>query len=257
MKGFKIRNKVKKLLLLFVLIVAIFSAIGFVEKQQNEKVCNRIIVQIDNQADNYFINEQDIVSLVTEAGRNQVVGKNMDILPLKDIENRVKLNKFIDEVEVYRDLKGNLIVKADQSQPIARVIQEKGPDAYIDKSGKILPVSERFTARVILIGGDYTPKLVQKDLVQSPEGEAILNLIHYINNNEFWKAQISEIYIDKKGEITMYPQVSRQIIEFGTATDIEAKFRKLKILYKEILPQKGWNTYAKVNLKYHNQIVCE
>jgi len=242
MKRIKIKKNVKKLLLLFVLIVAVFSAIGFVEKQQSDKVCNQIIVQIDNQADNYFINDQDIISLVTEAGRSQVVGKNANKLPLKEIENRLKLNKFIEHAEVYKDLKGNLIVNAEQSQPIARIIQEAGPDAYIDKGGKILPVSERFTARVILIGGDYTPKLVQKDLTQSPEGEAILNLVHFINADEFWKAQISEMYINKKGEITMYPQISKQVIEFGKAEEIEAKFRKLKILYKEILPQKGWNT---------------
>jgi cell division protein FtsQ len=250
-------KKLKKLLLLFMLIVVVFSAIGFVEKQQNDKVCNKIIVQIDNRADNYFINEQDIVALVTESGSSQVIGKNIDMLPLKEIEKRLKLNKFIDEAEVYKDLKGNLIVKAGQSHPIARVIQDSGPDAYIDKSGKILPVSDRFTARVMLIGGDYTTTLVQKDLTKTAEGLAILQLLDHINSNNFWKAQISEIYIDKKGEITMYPQISQQIIEFGKAENIEQKFKKLKILYKDILPQKGWNTYSKVNLKYHNQIVCE
>ncbi|MDQ3395262.1 MAG: cell division protein FtsQ [Bacteroidota bacterium] len=255
--GIRVSKKLKRMLLIFVLIVAIFSAIGFVEKQQSERVCNKIIVQIENQADNYFINEQDIIALVTEAGRNHAVGRNIDLIPLKEIEIRIKLNKYIDEAEVYRDLTGNLIVKARQSHPIARIIQETGPDAYIDKIGKILPVSDRFTARVLLIGGEYTSRLVKKDLTKSEEGLDILNLIHYIIADEFWKAQISEMYIDKKGEITMYPQISKQTIAFGKAVDIEAKFKKLKILYKEILPQKGWDIYETVNLKYHNQIVCE
>ena len=237
--------------------LTVFAAIGLVEKQQNEKVCNRVVVNIDNQYDNYFISESDILSLVTDGGREQIIGSNFNELPLKTIEARIKANKFVEEVEVFKDLRGNLVVKAGQSQPLARVIQESGPDAYIDKSGKILPVSERFTARVILVGGEYTPKLVKRDLYATEEGMEIFQLLLFITEDEFWRAQISEIYIDKNREITMYPQVSKQVIEFGTAEDIETKFKKLKIFYKEILPQKGWNNYEKVNLKYHNQIVCE
>ncbi|CAN5620495.1 hypothetical protein BH23BAC1_BH23BAC1_04560 [soil metagenome] len=243
--------------LIFFFSLAVFAAIGLVEKQQNEKVCNRVVVNIDNQYDNYFLSESDIISLVTDGGREQIVGRNFNELPLKSIEARIKADKFVEEVEVYKDLKGNLIVKAEQSQPLARVIQDTGPDAYIDRSGKVLPVSERFTARVILVGGDYTPQLVKKDLNTSKEGLEIFDLLKFITEDEFWRSQISEIYIDKERDITMYPQVSRQVIEFGKAEDIESKFKKLKIFYKEILPQKGWNNYEKVNLKYHNQIVCE
>jgi cell division protein FtsQ len=39
--------------------------------------------------------------------------------------------------------------------------------------------------------------------------------------------------------------------------DLEAKFKKIKILYKEILPVKGWDFYKKISVKYKNQIVCE
>jgi len=38
---------------------------------------------------------------------------------------------------------------------------------------------------------------------------------------------------------------------------IEEKFRKLMVFYKEILPQKGWTRYERVNLKYEGQVVAE
>jgi cell division protein FtsQ len=57
--------------------------------------------------------------------------------------------------------------------------------------------------------------------------------------------------------VTLYPQMGKQIIEFGMATDIESKFRKLKIFYKKILPVKGWNRYSKISLAYQDQIICE
>lgn len=254
---FKMNATLKRTLIISGLCLGVFAAIGFVEKQQMDKVCNKIVVKIDNQYDNYFISENDIVALVTDGGRTPVIGANINDLPLKIIEGRIKANKFVDEAEVYKDVRGNLIIKTKQSIPIARVIQEAGPDAYIDKKGKVLPVSDRFTARVILIGGDYTKKLVQKDLLASEEGMAMMHLLKYIEANEFWKAQIAEIYIDENRNLTFYPQISKQIVEFGKAENVEAKFKKLYIFYKEILPQKGWNKYEKVNLKYHNQIVCE
>ena len=65
------------------------------------------------------------------------------------------------------------------------------------------------------------------------------------------------ITLDKKGNIKMYTQVSKQVVEFGRPEEIEEKFKKLKIFYKEILPAKGWNSYDKVSVKFKDQIVCE
>jgi cell division protein FtsQ len=82
-------------------------------------------------------------------------------------------------------------------------------------------------------------------------------MINFIDEDEFWKAQIAQIEIDKAGEMLIYPQVGKQVIEFGTADNYEVKLKKLKLFFKKILPYKGWNTYTKVNIKYNNQIVCE
>jgi len=57
--------------------------------------------------------------------------------------------------------------------------------------------------------------------------------------------------------MVLYPQVTKQMVEFGKPEDIEVKFKKLRIFYTEILPKKGWNRYEKVNLKYRDQIIAE
>jgi len=51
--------------------------------------------------------------------------------------------------------------------------------------------------------------------------------------------------------------MTKQLILFGPMDEIEEKFKKLKLFYKEVLPKKGWNTYSSINLKYKNQIVCK
>ena len=39
--------------------------------------------------------------------------------------------------------------------PIARIIQNYGPNGYIASDGTIMPVSDKFSSRVVLISGDY------------------------------------------------------------------------------------------------------
>ena len=63
--------------------------------------------------------------------------------------------------------------------------------------------------------------------------------------------------MNAQGEIVIYPQVTGQLVEFGTTANYEDKLKKLMIFYKEVLPQKGWTKYERVNLKYEGQVIAE
>jgi cell division protein FtsQ len=95
------------------------------------------------------------------------------------------------------------------------------------------------------------------DLNKTEEGKQILEMMNFINDEKFWKAQVAQMDIDNTGRITIYPQVTGQKVEFGRAVDIENKFRKLMIFYKRILPQRGWTKYERVNLEYEGQVIAE
>jgi cell division protein FtsQ len=130
-------------------------------------------------------------------------------------------------------------------------------DRYISNQGQVLPLSKRYTARVLLIDGPFVDNPKLYDLYETETGRQLMELLQYIEKEEFWKAQIAQMSIDKKGNIKMYTQVSKQEIDFGKPVDIDKKFMKLKIFYMEILPAKGWNSYNKVSVKFKDQIVCE
>jgi cell division protein FtsQ len=121
-----------------------------------------------------------------------------------------------------------------------------------------MPVSEKFTPRVVLVSGSYIPQLLkQKNMHEKEESKRILDLINTIREDEFWSAQIAQMDIDNKTRITFFPQVGDERIEFGKPENTEVKFKKLMIFYKEILPRTGWNKYNRVNLEYEGQIVTE
>ncbi len=248
-----IRNEIK----VATALVGISFLIAFGERKQGGSVCSNIIVEIDNLHENHFLDEADVMKLVENSGQ-AVKGTGIDRIKLKEIESKLKIDKHIQDAQLFGDLKGNLIVNVELRRPMARIVQQDAPDAYIADDGVIMPVSEKYTSRVMLLSGAMMKKLLEsEDLNKTDEGKQILEMIRYVSEERFWKAQVAQMDIDADGRITIFPQVTGQKVEFGKAIDIENKFRKLMIFYKKILPQRGWTKYERVNLEYEGQVIAE
>jgi len=246
---------IKQSLIWIISTVLVFASIGFAKKEKETRVCGNVIIHISNQYDNYFIDNEDILSIISRDGNLSLVGNYVENLNLRTLESSLEGEKFIRDAQVYKDLKGNIVVTAEQRRPIARVVRPDAPDAYLDEEGTILPISEKFTSRVMLLTGEYADHLIEEGVSGGNQG--YMDLVMKVNSDPFWKAQIAQLDIDASGEINIYSQVSKQVVEFGLPEDIDVKFKKLEIFYKDILPFKGWNKYKRVNLTYLNQIVCE
>ncbi|NDK55927.1 cell division protein FtsQ/DivIB [Pontibacter fetidus] len=251
-----LNSKIKSLIFAGCSIITIGSLAGFASSRQNEKTCEKVSINIDNEYNNYFIGDKEIVDLLTRDGERKLEGipnKNID---LKNLEKRIEANKFVEDAEVYRGLDGNIKVQVKQNRPIARIIQAN-QDVYVDVEGHILPLSERYTARVIPITKSALLKPLNQEFFQDSTGQAYLSLLQFIENDEFWKAQLAQMHIDGKGKVSFLPQVGDHTIEFGKPANPEQKFKKLMIFYKEVLPVMGWDKYKRVNVEFEDQIICE
>jgi cell division protein FtsQ len=250
---FNIQNEVKGVLVL----CALLMLIAFAERAQHETEVKEISITIDNLNDNHFIDEEDVRGLMQMKDKS-LFGTTVSSINLKEVEKKIKSNRFIEDAELYSDLKGNLLVNVALRRPIARIIRNDGPDGYIAEDGTIMPVSEKFTTRVVLISGSYARNLLsQQNMNGTEEGKQLMEMLELIRDDDFWKAQIAQLDIDSKGRVTLFPQVGDERIEFGRPEKVEEKFKKLMIFYKEILPVKGWNKYTRVNLEYEGQLVAE
>ncbi len=253
-----LKSKTYKVFTLTAVVLMLFMSIGFVVKRDVGYHMDDIAVEIENRSANFFIDEEDVLALVMADERDSILGDRFGRVDLKKIEDRIESHSFVSDAEVFRDLKGHLVVRAYQSKPVARLIARNGSHAYISENGKILPVSSKYTSRVVVLTGSYLNKLTTMASVEEdPYAEQLLELIDYINNDRFWSMQIGEINVDRRGDIVMHPQVGRQKLEFGQAENIDKKFKKLKIFFKQIMPTKGWNAYKRVNVAYGDQIICE
>ncbi|MEX2593918.1 MAG: cell division protein [Anditalea sp.] len=246
--------QIKQSVSFILLAVVMVAFIAFVERKEKQYKAMEVYVQ--GISDVYFVDEAEVLKLLENEFPVLKTGNHLADISLNKIEGKVESHPLVKNAEVFKDLKGNIVVKIEQYRPVARIIRPMAAHGYISVEGVVLPTSPRYTTRVLTLEGALADELLgQEDL--SKEYGDLMKLIHFIEQDEFWSAQIASLEINRKQEIKMYQQVGKQVIEFGRPIEIEEKFKKITLFYKEILPVKGWNTYDRVNVKYKDQIICE
>jgi cell division protein FtsQ len=81
--------------------------------------------------------------------------------------------------------------------------------------------------------------------------------VNHIRKDNFWAAQIDQIYIDGKDEVNLIPRLGNHTIHLGSFMNYEGKLRNLEAFYSDVLPEVGWSKYSVINLEYKDQIVCK
>lgn len=233
-----------------------------VESKIEKVPCQRISVEIQDSASNYFITNQEIYTMVTTSDK-KLLGE-----PLKDVRTDVVetfLEKvpFVKKAEAFKTMNGVLNIRIFQREPMARILSYKGSGYYIDREGYIMPVNPNYTARVLIVNGwNLSGIKAGEKIPEIPDSkvkttlENIYQLAVFIHDDPFWQAQIEQVYVYKKGEFIFIPRVGSHTIIFGNINRYERKFKKLYALYDQGLKHEGWNTYSKINLKFTNQVVC-
>jgi len=146
------------------------------------------------------------------------------------------------------------------------------------KSGKILPESSFSAGRVVVANGNisdkYKPHFFANaeekiDSLKKKKGYyssiySIWKIADYLDENEFWKAQIGQIYVDENNDINLIPTVGEHRVIFGkirycdnVAEVMEQRFENLKNVYKQGFKITGWDRYKTINLKFGQEIPCE
>jgi cell division protein FtsQ len=195
--------------------------------------------------------------MITEQLGKQLSDVRLEELDTKALERTLRENMFVAECHVSKDVAGNLVVDIRENKPLARILTNFGKGGYLSEKGEILPLSERSTARVLMICGRGSEKMLKSDFWKSETGQRIFNFIDFIEKNEFWKAQVAEVHFDEHYNAVLYPHVGDERIEIGIPDNFQKKFENLMIFYKKIVPHKGWQVYKNVNLKIDNQIICK
>src|ERR1044071_10134675 len=106
----KWKLNIKRELRVTVALLAVASLIAFTERKAGSWICHNIVIELDNENENHFMDEADILRLVN-AGQSTLIGTTIDRINLKALEDKLKYDRHILDAELFGDLKGNLVVK--------------------------------------------------------------------------------------------------------------------------------------------------
>ncbi|MEH0157194.1 hypothetical protein V6R21_23985 [Limibacter armeniacum] len=252
--GFKFKINTGIALLLVLCLIVLLGAYSLISHKQTD--ISEFVININNKYESNFINDTEIRDLINKIGveRN---GESEESPSLKEIEQKLEAVDFIKKAEVSKDIQGNMIIDVYQDRPIARIIAGNGQSAYINQERKLLDLSNKYTARVLLVTGSGASKLFKKGYFDTEEGQHLFDMISFLGQDKFWQAQLTQLDLNSQMEITAYTQVGKEVIEMGTAEGFRRKLGKLRVFYNEIIPKMGWNYYNTIKLQYKDQIVCK
>jgi cell division protein FtsQ len=240
-------------------IIAVL-VIFFAENIYQNQRCKSVDIQLEKDFEGHLVNKYSIEKLITNNGNNPLLGTKFNLLNLRNLERAVLKNKLIKSCQISRTLGGTLSVKVFEENPIARIIslsgsQSKFSGLYFDDVGRLFPLSNEYTKRVMLVSGTY---FVGKKSLKTESDKNILDFITKINDDAYWKANVTHLIIDEDQNIIFLPLIGDFNIEYGIpkADEMEAKLRKLQIFYQKIAPE-NMEKYKLISVKYQNQIVCQ
>jgi len=256
-------KKAFNILIWIILIAGIISAVVYFRLIQNESVCKNVLIKIEkNKNDGQYVTEDEISSLFNNS-KDSIIGKKLNEIDLEKIEDKIKINPYVAEAEIFSSFGGNLKIKIIQRQALIRIINSKGQNFYIATDGEIIPVKTGVSSRVIVANGDIKKKYSNPFQIfysGNNKDETVLlklyKLAKYIKSDKFLNATIEQIYVNNPCEFELIPKTGKHFIEFGDTNNMKKKFDNLIVFYKDGLKRVGWDKYKKVNLKYLNQVVC-
>ncbi len=227
--------------------------------KKNTAICKNVIISIsgiENTNGPKLVDEKDILNTIQIIIGTNPIGKAIGSFNLSAIELELEKSKWIKNAELFFDNNDVLKVTLQEKKPIARVFVTGGSSFYIDTALSILPLSDKFSARLPVFTGFPSDKMVLTAKDSSLLSD-IKNISLAIQKDSFCMAMIEQVDITPHQNFEMISKIGNQIIELGNANNIEEKFSKLQLFYKTVMAKSGWNKYSIINVQYNNQVVAK
>lgn len=221
--------------------------------KKNNGLCKGYSISIEGGKNNLFIDNKDVEQLLFKATKGQLKGDPIAAFNLYELEQMLQKNSWINEADMYFDNKDVLHVIITEKEPIARIFTTDGNTFYINENGKKMPLSDKMSARVPVFTG-YADKK-KMNAADSLFLKQVTNVAEFIENSPFWMSQVAQVDITEDGNFEMIPLVGNHLVKLGNGENIEKKFNRLMIFYKQVLRKTGFDKYKVIDVQYKGQVV--
>lgn len=213
--------------------------------KSRDEVCNEVKVEIENNDGTTFVTANYVVE---ELERKHIVVKNKPVwqINVEEIEKVLSQSQYIEAVECMFVNGGCLKIKVSQIVPVMRIF-DRGQPYYINKHGKHMNADANCNIDVPVVQGHFTKGFTPMRMMP---------LIEYVEKDSALKALVTMYCINDTNNIILVPSIKGHVINIGSCSNFESKFRKLKLFYNKVMPVKGWTYYDTISVKWDYQIVA-
>jgi cell division protein FtsQ len=229
-----------RLFLMLGLVIFLFSFTS--NRNEHRKLKKSVVVFVGDNA--LFVKRETVNKLLIENKEN-ASSIEKDKLDLNKLERILDSNAMIEKSDVFVSIDGVLKAVVKQKTPIARVF-EGDHSFYVDYEGGRMPLSDNFTARVLLVSGEINKK----------NSEDLAQLFHVIYDDDFLKKNIIAIQIMPNGSLKMFNRNFNYQIDFGRLVNVDQKFKDYKAFFQKAVLDSSLYKYKKIDLRFTKQVVC-
>ncbi len=234
----KINWMLVKFVLLIVVVIFLFS---FSKKRNEARNIKNVTVEFINDSSPFITVNTVNKLLIQSNGKVKNIGK--ETLVLKELEQRLVENPMVRDAQVFITIDGTLGAKIEQRQPVGRI--SGSPDVYLDEDGKVMPLSEIYSARVPLISG-----------ISKTGFSEVTPVLQKINEDEFMKTSVIGVEEFKDGSMSLKLREHDFDVFIGKPKALEKKFQNFKAFYAKTKQDSSLYTYKRINLQFETQVVA-
>ena len=214
------------------------------DKSRGEK-CTGIEVQVINADSTSFVTPQGVLNDLKGQGI-KLVGKRMGDINASEIEEALRLSPYLENADIVKCQDGKVLIRVSQLVPVFRVF-DGGSSYYVNRAGKHMSATNYYHSDVPVVQGHFTRKFPPTHL---------LPLIDYVENDSLLHSLVTMYIVRDTNNIILVPSISGHVVNIGNVSGLDNKFAKLKLFYREVMPQRGWNTFDTISVKWNHQVVA-
>ena len=232
-------NNYTKIFISLIISLLLFILVFKFQTQYNQQLNQKIKISAETLYTDQIKILDDVKQVVLSGNHHAI----------SSLENELEKMSHIESAEIYFSVNGEVSLSYYEFKPVVRVFNSENQSYYLDHNCKRIPLSEKYTADLILFTG----------FTENIQDHLIFNLAKKIISNKFLSNQVSEVFINELSEAFFIPVIGNHKIKLGSFNSLESlevKIKKIMTFYDKIIPKHGWEKYSEINLEYQNQIIC-
>ena len=231
------RSKVLHLLFMLVILV---GSIALTQIRSNDILTSELEVDFKGKGARFL--DVEIVNKLLIQSNDSLFFQQKDMVALNKVEQQFLDHPVVKSAELFTVPEGKLHIEIEERLPIVRIQADNS--FYLDEVGKVMPLSDRFTAKVPLFYGELKEENMQ----------ALVQLISKLSSDAFLAAEVIDFQWQNSAFVLGLRSYPFEVV-WGEDNAFEHKVEKLKRFCAFTLENKD-KKFNRINLTYDKQVVA-